>query len=99
MSDKLNEVIKLVHELNQEELRELNSYIIERGKLLRNRESANAIVDLRVGDTVEWIGPSEKGVFKGARATVESIRRLKVTIKMELGGKRWVVPASLIKKI
>lgn len=82
-------------ELNQltiEELRNLNSKIVEVIKLKRNEVAMDVKEELRIGLNVSVNHPK----LRGKQLRVEKINRTKAVLKVLNGGGSYTVPLSMI---
>lgn len=71
--------------------------IVRRVKSLRSIKSLEAIGFFKKGDAVQW---NNKGIMR--KGTVVDIRTKKVEVSVDDGqdiSGRWIVPASMLKKI
>lgn len=92
------EIMDLVEEsdLSSNELRALNSFIVDLLKARRERDALRVKATLKVGDTVTLSGLRPK-ILNGTTATVVSVQRTRATIDHPTRG-RVTVPLSCITR-
>ena len=82
-----------LNQLNIEQLRALNSKVVEVIKMKRNESAMDIKEQLYVGANVSVNHPK----MKGKQLRVEKINRTKAKLKVLNGGGIWNVPLSMIE--
>ena len=82
-----------LNQLNIEQLRALNSKVVEVIKMKRNESAMDIKEQLYVGANVSVNHPK----MKGKQLRVEKINRTKAKLKVLNGGGVWNVPLSMIE--
>ena len=77
--------------LSGQELRNLNSFVVELSKQNRRAQAASIKAQIQVGDEVTVDHPK----LAGQRGVITSIRRSKADVRMEYGN--YTVPISLLR--
>ena len=90
----VNEVKGMINNsFTDEDLRDLNHYIIERLKFNRTVAAKSIKQTLSIGQKVEWTG--RRGFQQG---TITKVNRTKVVVDA-IGGVRWTIPMTMIKVV
>lgn len=92
-TEAYNEVVHLLTKLSTDELRALNSIIVDRVKLDFKMNAMRAATTFVVGDKVRWTG--KNGTKEGV---ITKIKSKNIDIDAGIHGK-WVVTATLLQKI
>lgn len=95
--NKQQQALNTVLESKDEKfLTEAYGMIVRRVKSLRSIKSLEAIGFFKKGDTVEW---NNKGTMR--KGEIVDIRTKKIEVSVTEGERpgRWIVPASMLKKI
>ena len=88
-----NDILNNLSNLNESELRNLNSAVVGQLKAIRNRDAALKRHTLKVGDNVSWAG-------RGGKQTGTITRMKQKKAIVDVGAMRcWDVPFSMLTKV
>lgn len=94
MPTTLKEVIEFVRCCSKEDRREVSETL----RYLFEDENAQIKAELRVGDRVSFT-PKKRGWPQVVVGTVVAKRVKRVEVRLDEGGRHWVVTPSLLKKL
>jgi hypothetical protein len=92
-SGRLAECMKMVDEMDRDELRYLNDHCIARYRELNREKAQEKMSDLSVGDPVRF---THKGIPYEGRIT----KLNRKTVSVDTGEERgWLIPPALLEKV
>tara|TARA_B100001057_G_scaffold200479_1_gene201162 strand:- start:1527 stop:1826 length:300 start_codon:yes stop_codon:yes gene_type:complete len=92
MSNNVTKAVEAIYKMDNDEL----SQVIEAVQLKRQFLSKEAIRNFVVGDMVQFTSNRTGGKVN---ATVEKVNKKYVIVSAHIGGQKWRVPASHLKKL
>jgi hypothetical protein len=91
--DKTNKVMKLVVDMNREELIELNRMVVHRINSMRRLENSQAVMKFMPGESVSFI---DRRGFKQVGKVVKVNR---TTVEVKVGMMAWKCSPSLLSSV
>ena len=91
MANLVTKAVELIYQMDNEQLKEVAEAI----QLKRQYLSKQAIRNFVVGDMVQFTNKTGGRV----NATVEKVNKKYVIVSTHIGGEKWRVPATMLKKI